>query len=99
MKETRTFGPKEITIVQTEHSISYLSNGRTENWSNFFTPFDWLTDYADRNNIVRKVLHKPMDNFVNGKTKPYIQLTFKSKRQLQIFRRRGNSLFPYVEFV
>lgn len=86
-------------MIQTEHRIAYLANANTENWGSAPNPMAWLLRYTTRNKIPKELIEKPVDRFVNGKTEPYIRLTFKSERQLQVFQRRGNDIFPYVEFL
>jgi hypothetical protein len=86
-------------MIRTSHSVSYLSEGKTENWSEFPNALLWVIYYSNCNKILQKLIDKPIDNFVNGKTESYLQLTFKSENQLKHFLRKANTLFPYVEFV
>lgn len=86
-------------MIQTEHSIEYLTDDYTTNWSRFKDPISWLLNYVSRNKIPVEFFDYPMDKFVNGKTKPYIRVYFRSQHQCDIFVRKANDLFPYVEFI
>lgn len=51
----------------------------------------WLKNYCKRNKInVKSVIRHGEE---------YFEITFKSQYQLDIFQRKGNSQFPYFEFI
>ena len=85
-------------MIQTTHNIKYLETP-SENYSVYRNPYRFALNYAKRNKIPHEVYDEPIDKFVNGKTEPYLRLTFKSNKQHKCFLRLGNLLFPYVEFI
>ena len=85
-------------MIQTEHLVSYVSDTKTENWSEFPNAFLWMMYYAFCNKIQRNLIDKNHSRF-QEQPETYLKLTFKSENQLKCFLRKGQNLFPYIEFI
>ena len=57
----------------------------------------WIAAYCKRNRIPTEAIRVPVGKFY-GETERYLQISFRSKNQLESFVMRGNWKFPYFEF-
>lgn len=92
-------GQPNTECVSVSYSVKYLTDGKTENWSDFENSLKWILSYTKRNRIENEMWDEPVDQFVYGETERSLRLVFKSYHQFKIFVRQGNILFPYMEFI
>ena len=61
--------------------------------------YELARDYVDevRNKIQSEIIQVPVGRFY-GESESYLQISFRSKNQLESFVMRGNWNFPYFEF-
>jgi len=57
----------------------------------------WIAAYCSRNKIQSEITQVPVGKFY-GESESYLQISFRSKNQLESFVMRGNWKFPYFEF-
>jgi hypothetical protein len=57
----------------------------------------WIASYCSRNQIQSEITQVPVGRFYR-ESESYLQISFRSKNQLESFVTRGNWKFPCFEF-
>jgi hypothetical protein len=81
-------------------SVEYMTRDDREHQRGTHGVFLWVIDYCRRNNIPYVQIYVPEGRFTRVENDtPYIEMSFKSLHQRNIFARRGNHEWPYFEFI